>query len=76
MWELPAALPGSSHKWKYRLALVVDAACVLRYDNETVKGHHRHVGDREERYRFESLERLFAEFEKDAVRWLNENGNA
>ena len=31
---------------KYRLALVVDGLCVLRYDNETGKGDHRHIREK------------------------------
>ena len=36
---------------KYRLAFVVEEACVVRYDNERSKGDHRHYGDTEESYR-------------------------
>ncbi len=34
VWEVPQALSGSMHTYKYRLALVADGICVLRYDNE------------------------------------------
>ena len=43
VWRLPRPARGSLHRFKYRLALVVDGVCVLRYDNETGKGDHRHV---------------------------------
>lgn len=41
VWRLGAGHPGSGHDFKYRLALVVDGKCVLRYDNESGKGDHR-----------------------------------
>ena len=37
----------------------------IRYDNETGKGDHRHVGDREERYAFKDVETLVADFLED-----------
>jgi hypothetical protein len=30
VWRLPRASRGSAHRFKYRLALVVDEICVLR----------------------------------------------
>ena len=44
IWRLPRMLPGSTHPYKYRLALVADGICVLRYDNEAGKGDHVHRG--------------------------------
>jgi hypothetical protein len=35
---------------------------VLRYDNETGKGDHRHVGDVETSYSFSSYEKLLTDF--------------
>jgi hypothetical protein len=46
-WKVPVPVPGSGHDVKYRLALMSDAICVLRYDNERGKGDHKHVGDSE-----------------------------
>ena len=43
IWQLPRSVPGSLHSYKYRLAFIVADACVLRYDNETGKGDHRHM---------------------------------
>jgi hypothetical protein len=45
IWQLPRPARGSLHRFKYRLALVVDGVCVLRYDNEAGKGDHRHIRD-------------------------------
>src|SRR5674476_432706 len=43
VWRLPQSVRGSEHRFKYRLALVVDGVCVLRFDNEAGKGDHKHV---------------------------------
>lgn len=40
IWQVPAPVSGSSHRFKYRLAFVVHGQCVLRYDNEAGKGDH------------------------------------
>jgi hypothetical protein len=73
LWQIPRALPGSKHRFKYRLAYVVDGECVLRYDNESGKGDHRHFGGNERSYSFSMPEKLIADFERDIARWNNEN---
>jgi hypothetical protein len=70
LWHLPSPVPGSRHAFKYRLALVVNGVCVLRYDNERGKGDHRHMGDREDPVEFTSLEALFEAFQADMERML------
>lgn len=65
VWRVPAAVRGSLHEFRYRLALVVQGECVLRYDNEAGKGDHRHVGKKEYEYRFKNAERLLADFWAD-----------
>jgi hypothetical protein len=52
VWRLDQPVRGSIHRFKYRLALVADSVCVLRYDNEAGKGDHRHLGSAETRYKF------------------------
>jgi hypothetical protein len=47
IWQLPGPVPDSGHKFKYRLAFVVDQCGVVRFDNETGKGDHKHIGDKE-----------------------------
>ena len=76
LWELPSPASGSEHRFKYRLAYVVEGQCVLRYDNETGKGDHRHYGERESDYRFSSPQQLLAHFERDIARWNRENRNS
>jgi hypothetical protein len=75
LWKLPAALPGTSHGFQYRLAYVVDGQCVLRYDNEAGKGDHRHYGGKERSYAFTGPDELIAAFEADIARWNRENSN-
>jgi hypothetical protein len=70
IWRVPAPVRGSTHEYRYRLALVVDGDCVLRYDNEAGKGDHRHVGDREQAYRFKGAEALLADFWTDVEEML------
>ena len=69
VWRVPRPLKGSTHRFKYRMALVVAGNCVLRYDNETGKGDHRHVGDAESPYSFSSYEKLLDDFWADVDRW-------
>lgn len=76
IWRLPAPLRGSSHPFKYRLALIVDGVCVLRYDNEAGKGDHRHVGAVEQFYAFVSPDQLMADFQHDVQRWHHEHGHS
>ncbi len=76
MWRVPAIVVGSVHRMKYRLAYVVDAVCVVRYDNEAGKGDHRHIDGQESAYRFSSLEQLLVDFQADIARWNDENSDS
>lgn len=69
IWQLPRALPGSVHEYKYRLAYVVKEVCVLRYDNESGKGDHKHVNEREMPYAFTSTRHLVEDFWRDVEEW-------
>jgi hypothetical protein len=73
VWAVPKPLAGSAHSYKYRLAFVAHGACVVRYDNEAGKGDHRHSRGTEARYRFSTLDQLFADFERDIRRYLDED---
>ena len=74
VWRVPEPVAPSSHRLKYRLAYVVDGRCVLRFDNERGKGDHRHDGEREIPYRFETVERLMADFAAAIEQWRVEHG--
>ncbi|HVU42274.1 MAG TPA: DUF6516 family protein [Xanthobacteraceae bacterium] len=67
VWRVPRPVRGSRHRLKYRLALVRDGMCLLRYDNEAGKGDHRHLGDAERRYTFTDADSLLADFWRDVV---------
>lgn len=69
IWRLQHPLRGSTHRFKYRLALVRDGVCVLRYDNEAGKGDHRHVRNREQPYTFTDPDALLADFWNDVEQW-------
>jgi Family of unknown function (DUF6516) len=75
LWRVPNPVPGSAHEFKYRLAYVVEAVCVVRYDNEIGKGDHRHFGNVENSYRFTTPERLMVDFQTDIARWNDENSH-
>jgi hypothetical protein len=69
VWRVPRSVHGSSHRFKYRLALVVAGQCVLRCDNEARKGDHRHFGDVETPYAFGGYEKLMSDFWADVELW-------
>ena len=69
VWRLPQSVRGSKHSFKYRLALVVDGICVLRFDNEAGKGDHKHVVNTEEPYKFNGPETLLGDFWSEVDKW-------
>ena len=69
IWRIPKPLPGCSHRFKYRLAFVVDGICILRFDNETGKGDHKHLGEKEVSYTFETLTQLVDDFLAEVNQW-------
>ena len=69
VWLLPEVLPPSTHSYKYRLYFGKGGTCRVRYDNERGKGDRKHVGEVEESYDFESLEKLLADFRIDVENW-------
>lgn len=73
LWRLPKPAEGSAHSFKYRLAYLVRSECVLRYDNESGKGDHRHFGGSETLYSFTTPDQLLADFQSDIERWNDEN---
>ncbi|MBI5193067.1 MAG: hypothetical protein HZA08_06450 [Nitrospirae bacterium] len=69
IWELPAKSPERQHGIKYRLYYgTVNGTCIVRYDNETGKGDHRHYRTIEEAYRFVDVETLMADFLADVTK--------
>lgn len=73
IWRLPEPLAGSRHFLKYRLAFVANGRCVLRYDNETGKGDHRHARGRVRPYRFAGYNQLLADFWSEVDKWWRDH---
>lgn len=73
IWQLPQALKGSTHLFKYRLAYVAQGECVLRYDNEAGKGDHRHCLGAETDYAFSNPRTLAADFFQDIEKYRHEH---
>ena len=65
LWRLPEPTRERPHGFKYRLYYGRRGVCLVRYDNETGKGDHKHVGGREMPYEFKSVEQLRLDFEQD-----------
>ncbi len=66
LWQLPEKTAEKPHGMKYRLYYgLADGSCIVRYDNETGKGDHRHIRGRQEPYQFKDVETLVANFLED-----------
>ena len=65
LWRLPTADSERPHGLKYSLYYGEQGERIVGYDNERGKGDHRHYRDREEKYRFESVEKLVQDFRDD-----------
>jgi hypothetical protein len=63
LWQIPGKTPDRPHGLKYRLYYGLnDGTGFVRFDNESGKGYHKHVGGREEDYHFRNVEKLVADF--------------
>jgi hypothetical protein len=70
-WKLDRAIAGCEHPFKYRLFFGrADGTCLVRYDNEQGKGDHKHIGHREQPYRFTGIEALLTDFAADVAATL------
>ena len=76
LWQVPTPLAGSKHSYKYRLAYVVEGVCILRYDNESGKGDHRHYKGLEHNFEFGGVDQLLSAFQQDIERINRENSNS
>lgn len=65
IWRLEQPVPASLHKFKYRLAYVVEGQRIVGYDNERGKGDHKHIRSDEFPYEFTSPDQLIADFMAD-----------
>jgi hypothetical protein len=69
IWSLPEPLPPSVHHYTYRLYYGQGGVGRMRYDNERGKDDHRHIDGRELSCRFESIDKLLDDFERDIASW-------
>ena len=65
VWRVPAPVPPSRHRFKYRLVFVRAGGRIVGYDNERGKGDHKHFRGREVRYRFVDVDTLVRDFLQD-----------
>jgi hypothetical protein len=66
LWKLPKKTTNNPHGLKYRLYYgQEDGTSIVRYDNETGKGDHKHIKKKETEYKFKNVETLVADFLKD-----------
>lgn len=65
VWELPEKTAERPHGFKYRLHYGLPGKTLVRYDNETGKGDHRHVGNEESAYVFKNVDTLRSDFFTD-----------
>jgi hypothetical protein len=68
IWRVPQS-PNKPHGYKYSFVYIVNDQRVIGYDNAEGRGDHRHYGDKEYPYEFESLEKLWQDFTSDVVKW-------
>lgn len=69
IWQLSAVTPDRPHGLKYRCYYgSADGKYLVRYDNESGKGDHIHLGSVERSYAFQSVGQLLADFERDVTR--------
>jgi hypothetical protein len=75
LWQLPGKFTDERYGLKYRLYYgLANGTCLVRYDNETGKGDHRHFLDKDLPYRFKNVETLVADFFSD-IEYARSAGN-
>ncbi|MGB6009620.1 toxin-antitoxin system TumE family protein [Castellaniella sp.] len=62
IWQVPQAIPPTTHGFKYRLVYVKNGRRVIGFDNERGKGDHMHLGQVEQQYAFTSIDQLIEDF--------------
>lgn len=72
IWQSPRATLERPHGLKYSLFYGHDGQRLVGYHNERGKGDHKHLGALELRYRFESVDKMIADFLLHVERMKNE----
>ena len=69
IWQLPGLTRERPHGFKYRLNYSLpNGKTLCRYDNETRKGDHKHILEKELPYKFSSLQQLIIDFRADIIK--------
>jgi hypothetical protein len=69
LWELPVRTKDRPHGYKYRLYFGDNKCnCLVRYDNESGKGDHKHISKKEIAYEFVDRNKLIEDFYHDVIR--------
>ena len=67
IWEVPRSRR-TPEGLRYSLVYVREGKRLIGYDNGEGKGHHKHTGNVETLYSFESVDRLIGDFLADVER--------
>jgi hypothetical protein len=71
IWKLPKKTADRLHGLKYRLYFGDNEGnCLVRYDNESGKGDHKHIGNQEFPYQFIGHATLLKDFYRDVQIYL------
>ena len=65
LWQVPNAVQGSHHAFKYRLAYVEKSQCRVLFDNHAGKKDHFHRDGEEFDYLFRGVSKLRQDFEAE-----------
>ena len=68
LWELPTKTKDRPHGYKYRMYFGdSEGNCLVRYDNESGKGDHKHIENKEFPYQFVDKDTLIKDFYRDVM---------
>ncbi len=68
IWSVPES-HDKPHGYKYSFACIANGERVIGYDNSEGKRDHKHHRGKEFPYKFQSLEKLWKDFENDIKRF-------
>lgn len=68
IWQIPKPTSERPHGYKYRLNYsLADGSTLVRYDNETGKGDHKHIRGVEQPYKFSTIKQLLGDLDADVL---------
>jgi Family of unknown function (DUF6516) len=73
IWQVPEPVPGSKHRYKYRLYYGKSGVRLVGYDNERLKGDHSHLGGKQGTYTFKDVDQLVDDFLAAVRKWRLKN---